>query len=416
MRPATRFRDTLTRRLLSIATGSAVLSPLALAGCGGTVIIDDGSGGAGGGHSTSSSVHGSTHAATTGATTSAAVTTAAVTVGASTTGSGSMCGTGVECFVLPGTSCPSQQDAFPYFPVCTNDGCYVETVDSGPTANGDLCCYEVTETFCGIGRPFMIDGQAKIAIVARSETQWIQRGIAPECADLGDRERALLADAWMRDALLEHASVAAFARFALELLAHGAPPELVAGAHRAALDEIEHAGLCFALASAFAGEPLSPARFDAAATASMARDLAALAVSAFEEGCVGETIASLVAAEQLELASDPTTRSVLAKIADDEARHAELAWRTVAWAIRMGGPEVSSAIRGSTAKLEARASRATTHDTYRRPSLERYGWLAPESRAAIFGRRLCDVVLPCAAAMLDGAAPRTELRSATPSA
>jgi hypothetical protein len=37
-------------------------------------------------------------------------------------------------------------------------------------------------------------------------------------------------------ALFQHASVASFARFSLELLALGAPPDLVAAAHAAALD------------------------------------------------------------------------------------------------------------------------------------------------------------------------------------
>ena len=42
---------------------------------------------------------------------------------------------------------------------------------------------------------------------------------------------------------------------------------------------------------------------------------------------------------------DEETRRVLARIAEDEARHAELAWRTVSWALRVGGPAVRDSLR-----------------------------------------------------------------------
>ncbi|MCA9546694.1 MAG: ferritin-like domain-containing protein, partial [Myxococcales bacterium] len=56
-------------------------------------------------------------------------------------------------------------------------------------------------------------------------------------------QRARLADHWTRQALAEHASVASFARFALHLMAVGAPPDLLVATHQAGLDEIEHARL-----------------------------------------------------------------------------------------------------------------------------------------------------------------------------
>src|SRR5205814_4301213 len=52
------------------------------------------------------------------------------------------------------------------------------------------------------------------------------------------------------------------------------------------------------------------------------------------EGCVGETLGALLAAEQLRLASDPEVRRILQRIAKDELRHAELAWTFLAWALR----------------------------------------------------------------------------------
>ncbi len=58
----------------------------------------------------------------------------------------------------------------------------------------------------------------------------------------------------------EHASVAAFARLAIDRMIHGAPAELVDAAHVAARDEIRHAQQCYGIASAFAGCASSWAR------------------------------------------------------------------------------------------------------------------------------------------------------------
>lgn len=71
-------------------------------------------------------------------------------------------------------------------------------------------------------------------------------------------EREAIARGWARAGLLEHASIAAFARFTLQLLALGAPPALVLDARAAIGDETEHARLCFTIASAYAGRPLGP--------------------------------------------------------------------------------------------------------------------------------------------------------------
>ena len=62
-------------------------------------------------------------------------------------------------------------------------------------------------------------------------------------------------------------------------------------------------------------------------------DLAELASRTVHEGCVGETLAALIAAEQALEAKDPSVRAALQKIAEDEARHAEFAWRVVRWAL-----------------------------------------------------------------------------------
>lgn len=127
-------------------------------------------------------------------------------------------------------------------------------------------------------------------------------------------------------ARLEAASVHAFERFALELQILGAPEQLVAGASRAALEEISHAHVVSAIARRFGGE-LAPVVIDAMPT----RDAFAIAVENAVEGCVRETYGALVACYQASAASDPSVRAAMEQIADDETRHAELSWRVAQW-------------------------------------------------------------------------------------
>lgn len=127
---------------------------------------------------------------------------------------------------------------------------------------------------------------------------------------------------------LEAASVPAFLRLADELSAHGAPETLVRRAEEAARDEVRHAagfawlrGLYGAKAS---HEPLieMPNRV---------RSLEELAVENAVEGCVRETFGALVAGYQAEVAADGPVRRLFATVAEDETRHAELAWDVAAW-------------------------------------------------------------------------------------
>ncbi|MCB9795549.1 MAG: hypothetical protein H6741_22835 [Alphaproteobacteria bacterium] len=166
-----------------------------------------------------------------------------------------------------------------------------------------------------------------------------------EALDPGLRER--LTQRWAEAALDEHASIASFSRFSLHLQAVGAPPELLAEAHRAALDELEHARLCFTLASVYAGEPLGPGPLDLDGDLLGPLTLPAITAAAVIEGCVGETVAALEAAAAAEGAEPEAVRGALATIAADEARHAQLAWRFLRWALEVGGPEVEAAARGA---------------------------------------------------------------------
>lgn len=182
------------------------------------------------------------------------------------------------------------------------------------------------------GRPFLVQDEARTAPVTADAAWSSSPGLLPRVEHLTNRERAALAEHWTRMGQMEHASIAAFARFQLQLLALGAPPELVEACTRALADETAHTRLCFELASAYAGRALGPGPLDVTGS---------LAVSALDEvvdlvlreGCFGETGAALEAREAAESAADPVIAAAYTQIAADEQRHAELAFRFVRWAL-----------------------------------------------------------------------------------
>lgn len=278
-----------------------------------------------------------------------------------TTGAPDM--TDVErCFSQVNGACPDLETAAMTY-MCTGSFEEVLAWLEGPVVMGELCCYQVDVTApgggCIPGRPFVVDGRARVAPVRVGARGWQPRsgrrepvrrargpGL-PALAGLSPATRTRLGEAWAQDAAFEHASVASFARLALELMAFGAPAGLLRDVHAAAQSEVRHAALCFTLASAYLGAPVGPGVLPGAAAFTGAGTLAELAAAAVREGCVDETLAAAVAAAQHAAASDPAVRSVLAEVAADEGGHAELAYRIVAWALSGGDPEVRRSVQSA---------------------------------------------------------------------
>jgi hypothetical protein len=238
-----------------------------------------------------------------------------------------------------------------------------------------------------------VDAEAIVAPARPGLPGWSEAELGgPSLEGMAAEVRAALAEGWSRDGLLEHASVASFGRFALELLAAGAPADLIEGAHRAALDEVRHARLCLGLASAYAGAPIGPGALPLGDRVEVTSDLASIAARAAREGCIGETIAAVQAEEQLARAADPAVRAVLAIIAADEARHAELSWRAVAWAVRTGGERVRAAVAAVLASVEG----VVAAGARREGALDTHGRLDPEEQRRIAASAMAEVIRPAA--------------------
>jgi hypothetical protein len=182
----------------------------------------------------------------------------------------------------------------------------------------------------------------------RQDSAWASCAMALD----GQGAPAEVADRWRENGKTEHASVAAFARLTLDLMALGAPPRLIAAANQDALDEIRHTELCFSLARAIDGKTVSPGPFPEAqrvATLPRARPLALakLAVDSLIDGALHEGVSARIIAKLAPRAEVQGIRAALKEIAADEGRHAAHGWAVVDWCLDEGGSAVGAALLGA---------------------------------------------------------------------
>ena len=238
-------------------------------------------------------------------------------------------------------------------------GSAVGSGGNGGSAGAETHICEPWPLCATVRRPFLVGADMRSSRVAERD-DWSERLADVEITHA--RTREFLAQSWLKDALEEHASIAAFARFTMLLLSVGAPPDLAIGSQRASLDEVRHARACFSLARRYGAREVGPSELIVADSLS-AMSLADVLELTVAEGCVGETLGALLAAEQLRFATDPEVRRILQRIAKDELRHAELAWTFLAWALRTD-PRLGEAA--------VRAFQRTTREIERMPVVD-YG-------------------------------------------
>ena len=264
-----------------------------------------------------------------------------------------------------------------------------------PFADGD-CCYVVAGG-CAIGRPFTVAGVARIA-QSEERSDWVFT-IAPGTEDLDEATRAALADAWVREAQAEHASVASFSRFVLQLLAVGAPAELVTAAQRAIEEELLHARIGFGLASHYGRRPIGPGPLDIADSLG-ASDLRSIAKSVAREGAIAETVSAAIVQSAADIASEPSVKVVLKRIAGEELKHAELAWLFLRWALQKDPglkPELSAIFARARHHVGFGAVTPLAGDA---EVMTRHGYLSVPERRAIAEQALSHIVAPAANVLL----------------
>ncbi|HHH11742.1 MAG TPA: ferritin-like domain-containing protein [Sorangium sp.] len=407
----------MTRKIAKAIGVSSLILPTAYA-CGGKVVVEgsSGSGAAGSGSTSGSGGSGGAQTTTTVAVSSATGGPECTEATSTVAGGGQVLSYHYSlCLDSINVTCPADTDAALIVianllnqDCCTQgDVCeYLNDVLCGPyPTEGGQCCFEITtqDDGCAVpGRPYLVNNTAVTATIAPRD-DWRAPDVSSHTwlAAFSPAQRRQLAQQWTQHALAEHASVASFAQFALELLALGAPANLVADANRAALEEVTHAQLAFALASTFGGDAVGPGPLPMCTLSTPS--LAQLAVATLKEGCINETLSTLLLAEQLQQATHPEVKQALATMVADETRHAELAWRTVAWAIGQGGEEVRAAVAAAVAEATAPALVGTHH-------LEGEALAAAPAPAANTAQRIvrdgfATLIVPCAQALLAKAAP-----------
>lgn len=293
------------------------------------------------------------------------------------------------CGVVHGLDCRTEEDACHADAECGGyDTCWPGYGGEEPWQCGG--------TDCAIGRPLLIDGAACIS-TAVPRADWADA--LDVAVPLDPADRTALAAYWTRVAGLEHASVGSFARATLQLLAIGAPPELLAETQAAAADEVRHARLAYGLASAYGGAPVGPGPL-ALTDAAPALDLRATMHALVAEACVGETLGAAELAAAADTCVDTRLAAALRTVADDETRHAALAWRTLAWILETA-PELREEAH---AAMLARVEKALSTPLSTSPHLPEHGVHGPESRAAVHRAVVAEVIHPCVRACVGRAA------------
>ena len=219
---------------------------------------------------------------------------------------------------------------------------YVPHPPPNPPEAGDACCYQAEYVKiprgCVHGRPFMQNGEAKRAQTSNSNDWNKDTRIYGQYSD-EDRQEA---GSWyLQNALFEHASIASFHKFALELMQLGAPPTLLTKVQAAIQDEIIHSQMAFGIACGLLGVPVGPDRMSI--HPQLAQNLKELAISTFTEGAIGESIAVVLAANQRVHTTEPLICEFLDQVIADESKHAELAWETLRWCLQKD-PSIANAL------------------------------------------------------------------------
>ena len=262
----------------------------------------------------------------------------AATAGPSTTAAASATTTAPAGGGDVGAVCKVAQDCKP--------GLHCRLGFDGATFSADGVC--TTERPIYRGRPLVVDGAPRVAEVVGAEP-----------------EVGAWAAYFARAAAEELASVAAFARTLCQLMALGAPLGLLERTQAALTDELDHTRGSLAWLARFGGAtsteatlgplpsavaPLARATVDDPMT--LARELL---VDVVRGGCVGEVCAAEAMLARAEETTDPALASWLRRVADDEARHAALAFETTAWLVRRW-PELAALVAAERERLDTESA------------------------------------------------------------
>jgi hypothetical protein len=285
---------------------------------------------------------------------------------------------------------------------CANTCAELRTWSSSPNGSYQKVCESESEGKCCQvqewekrryyrGRPFVVEGEVR---TGRLESTGAWASLFRLDCDLPEDQRARVIEVWAEAGTEEHASIASFSQFMLDLMSLAAPPELIQETAKAISDEVLHAQACFGIASALQGSPVGPGPVNTTGLQAT-RTPEEMLRAALREGCVGETLAAHLAGWLATRAVNPTVQGVLSGIAEDEGRHAALAWQFSAWVLATR-PELRWVAEEEFASLR--------HETSQLPETEAdlsaWGVPSPSQEAELSARAVEELLVPAFEALL----------------
>jgi len=133
-----------------------------------------------------------------------------------------------------------------------------------------------------------------------------------------------------------------------------------------------------------------------AATAPIGSSLREVLLALVEEACVGETVGVAEAAYLAAITTDPVLARVHARIAEDETRHAALAWKVLRWGLERADGETRQLVK----ETFRRAIEAIGRTPERLVASRDHALLSGGELSEVRRQAVREVVQPCADAIL----------------
>lgn len=247
-------------------------------------------------------------------------------------------------FVYPPAAITADCTTGPHGKMCENGG-----IENGKLGNCVCVCPKLTagdncEIVIALGRPYGKTVSKRKTCLSNDVTcigGW-KSDLLPDGL-FAEKDRFDVASAieeYTIQGIAEHTSIASFSRVTLQLLQLGAPSSIVNLLLLAAQDEIKHAKICFAIVDQLSKTPDSNERKSdypdifPLPNASIPTDIYTLTSETLKEGIVGESVAAVRLCIRSRTTSNVDLKNILRDVAQDEAKHAALAWKTLSYIIQ----------------------------------------------------------------------------------
>jgi hypothetical protein len=216
--------------------------------------------------------------------------------------------------------------------------------------------------------------------------------------ELSLAERTRLAETWSRRSAAEYLAVSTFAVLAIDLVAAGAPADVLSLCMRAGIDEVRHAELCLRMIEIYGGKRVMPPPGMSSLPDDPERPkLHQALANTMLVSCVSETYATTVLTATRDLTTDPVAHAVLTSIYSDEVMHARLGWSYLRYGIERGG---AGAIEAAAAMVPVALRGVANVVERERPvgevteAVRGHGLMTPAEERVIYSSCVREVLVP----------------------